>query len=116
MVFHWDTSRGAGCLENVIAADFKGTIQCDGYAAYEASSKTPRAKSLWRDAGLTCGATSLRRATTRRSVGPDLASDPTSTESRKTCAAAGQVQKNAPPSPEPEPADLRRACTARWCA
>jgi transposase len=34
--FRWETSRGAACLENIIAIDFKGTIQCDGYSAYRA--------------------------------------------------------------------------------
>lgn len=32
--YHWETSRGAHCLKNVIAADFRGKIQCDAYAAY----------------------------------------------------------------------------------
>jgi transposase len=34
VVFHWQTSRAAACLENIIPVDFTGTIQCDGYAAY----------------------------------------------------------------------------------
>ena len=34
--FRWETSRGAACLENIIAIDFKGTLQCDGYSAYRA--------------------------------------------------------------------------------
>lgn len=34
--FQWETSRGAECLERLIPADFKGTIQCDGYSAYRA--------------------------------------------------------------------------------
>ena len=32
--FHWEVSRAAECLKNVIPVDFKGTIQSDGYAAY----------------------------------------------------------------------------------
>lgn len=40
VVFHWQTSRAAKCLENVIPVDFKGTIQCDGYAAYGAFAQT----------------------------------------------------------------------------
>jgi len=32
----WKTSRAAECLENIIPVDFKGTVQCDGYAAYRA--------------------------------------------------------------------------------
>lgn len=34
--FHWETSRAADCLENVIPVDFRGTLQCDGYNAYGA--------------------------------------------------------------------------------
>src|SRR5580692_5375495 len=32
--FRWETSRAAGCLNNIIPVDFTGTVQCDGYAAY----------------------------------------------------------------------------------
>ena len=35
VVFHWETSRAAACLENIIPVDFRGTIQCDGYEAYD---------------------------------------------------------------------------------
>ncbi|MEO7317657.1 MAG: IS66 family transposase [Chthoniobacteraceae bacterium] len=34
-IFHWETSRAATCLENIIPADFRGTLQCDGYEAYD---------------------------------------------------------------------------------
>lgn len=34
--YHWEQSRAALCLENIIPVDFKGTIQCDGYSAYRA--------------------------------------------------------------------------------
>jgi transposase len=34
--FHWATSRAAACLEEVVPPTFKGTLQCDGYAAYRA--------------------------------------------------------------------------------
>jgi hypothetical protein len=34
VVFHWATSRAASCLDNVIPATFKGTLQCDAYSAY----------------------------------------------------------------------------------
>lgn len=36
VLYRWETSRAAKCLENVIPVDFTGTIQCDGYAAYPA--------------------------------------------------------------------------------
>jgi transposase len=34
--YHWDTSRGAATLKDMIPLDFKGTLQCDGYSAYRA--------------------------------------------------------------------------------
>lgn len=34
ILYHWETSRGAKCLHNIIPADFTGTLQCDAYAAY----------------------------------------------------------------------------------
>ena len=34
--FHWATSRAAACLGDIVPANFNGTIQCDGYAAYRA--------------------------------------------------------------------------------
>ena len=36
VLFDWQTSRAAACLDKVIAADFTGTLQCDGYSAYPA--------------------------------------------------------------------------------
>jgi len=32
--FTWATTRAARCLDRIIPADFTGTVQCDGYAAY----------------------------------------------------------------------------------
>ncbi len=34
VIYHWKTSRAAACLENIVPVDFRGTVQCDGYAAY----------------------------------------------------------------------------------
>ncbi len=33
-VYRWETSRAASCLDKVLPVDFRGTVQCDGYAAY----------------------------------------------------------------------------------
>jgi len=33
-VYQWETSRAATCLDKVLPIDFKGTVQCDAYAAY----------------------------------------------------------------------------------
>jgi transposase len=34
VVYQWQTSRGAACLDKVLPVDFKGTVQCDAYPAY----------------------------------------------------------------------------------
>jgi transposase len=39
VVFHWETSRAASCLDTIVPVDFSGTIQCDGYSAYAAFAK-----------------------------------------------------------------------------
>ena len=39
VVFHWETSRAAACLANIVPVDFTGTVQCDGYAAYPSFAK-----------------------------------------------------------------------------
>jgi transposase len=39
VIFHWQTSRAAACLEKIIPVDFTGTIQCDGYEAYDCFAK-----------------------------------------------------------------------------
>jgi len=38
-VFDWQTSRAATCLSKIVPVDFRGTLQCDGYAAYGAFLK-----------------------------------------------------------------------------
>lgn len=40
VVFHWHTSRAAACLETIIPVSFTGTIQCDGYTAYDAFQRS----------------------------------------------------------------------------
>jgi hypothetical protein len=39
VIYHWEISRAARCLESVLPVDFKGTIQCDGYSAYDAYAR-----------------------------------------------------------------------------
>jgi len=46
VVFHWQTSRAAACLEKIIPVDFTGTIQCDGYEAYDCFAKSRGEKIL----------------------------------------------------------------------
>jgi transposase len=35
VLFEWYTTREAKCLDKLIPIDFRGTIQCDGYSAYD---------------------------------------------------------------------------------
>jgi transposase len=35
VVFEWQPSRAAACLQRLISPEFSGTLQCDGYAAYD---------------------------------------------------------------------------------
>jgi transposase len=39
VVFHWETSRAAACLDHIIPADFAGTLQSDGYQAYRSFAR-----------------------------------------------------------------------------
>jgi transposase len=34
--YRWEKSRATACLDNVVPANFTGTLQCDGYSAYRA--------------------------------------------------------------------------------
>jgi transposase len=38
--YHWETSRAAQCLQNIIPVNFRGKLQCDGYAAYPAFARS----------------------------------------------------------------------------
>jgi len=40
VIFHWATSRAAACLDHIIPVNFRGTIQCDGYEAYDCLART----------------------------------------------------------------------------
>jgi transposase len=47
VLYRWETSRAAACLENILPVDFTGTIQCDGYAGYGAfADRRPSAITL----------------------------------------------------------------------
>lgn len=47
VLYRWETSRAAACLENLVPVDFTGTIQCDGYAGYGAfADRRPSAITL----------------------------------------------------------------------
>jgi len=39
VMYHWETSRAATCLDNVLPMDFQGTVQCDGYRAYDTMAR-----------------------------------------------------------------------------
>jgi hypothetical protein len=38
--YSWYTSRAAECLNSILPADFKGTIQCDGYSGYRSFAQS----------------------------------------------------------------------------
>jgi transposase len=40
VVFHWETSRAAACLENILPVEFRGVAQCDGYQAYRSFARS----------------------------------------------------------------------------
>jgi transposase len=39
--FDWHASRAGQCLDTVVPVDFKGTVQCDGYAGYDRLVERP---------------------------------------------------------------------------
>jgi transposase len=39
-IYHWHPGRGIDGLESVLPADYKGVIQCDGYAVYGAHARS----------------------------------------------------------------------------
>lgn len=39
VIYEWQTSRAAVCLEELLGKDFKGKVQCDGFSAYPAFAK-----------------------------------------------------------------------------
>jgi len=42
VVFHWQTSRAAKCVEKIIPVEFCGIIQCDGYAGYRSFAQSEK--------------------------------------------------------------------------
>ena len=44
--FHWATSRAASCLDHIIPVNFTGIVQCDGYTAYPAHTRTRQCLGL----------------------------------------------------------------------
>lgn len=39
VIYHWQTGRGADCVNQILDKNFKGTLQCDGYKAYTSFQK-----------------------------------------------------------------------------
>ena len=48
VIFDWHTTRAATCLQKLVPLDFNGTLQCDGYTAYDrfASLRAQEGKPL----------------------------------------------------------------------
>jgi transposase len=44
--FDWHASRAGTCLDSIVPVDFQGTVQCDGYAAYDRLAARPKAIKL----------------------------------------------------------------------
>jgi len=42
VVFHWQVSRAAKCVEKIIPVEFRGIIQCDGYAGYRSFAQSEK--------------------------------------------------------------------------
>jgi transposase len=66
--YHWETSRAAACLTNVLSADFRGKVQCDGYAAYPSFARDKQHLRTGRLLG-PCAPALLRGAATRAAAG-----------------------------------------------
>ena len=45
-VYHWYPGRGHDCLKQIVPRAFRGTLQCDGYGAYETFAGTREAVEL----------------------------------------------------------------------
>ena len=69
VVYQWQTSRGAACLDKVLPVDFKGTVQCDAYPAYASFARRKEHLQL-AAVGRTPDENFLRPATRTR-AGPD---------------------------------------------
>jgi transposase len=54
VVFDWHTTRAATCLQKLVPIDFNGTLQCDGFTAYDrfASLRSCRRNSRLRHRGV----------------------------------------------------------------
>jgi transposase len=68
VVYQWQTSRAATCLDNVLPVDFKGTLQCDGYAAYASFARRKEHIQL-----ATCWAHARRKFYEAREQDPGMA-------------------------------------------
>ena len=66
VVYHWQASRAARCLEAFLGAGYTGKLQCDGYSAYGAFAKgKAELRPCW-DVGRMRDATSSKRKSKRR--------------------------------------------------
>jgi transposase len=70
-VFTWQTSRAARCLEEIVPARWEGTVQSDGYKAYESFVRAHNARAgreaiTLAGAGRTRGGPSWKGARARR--------------------------------------------------
>jgi transposase len=92
VVYLWQTSRGAACLDKVLPVDFKGTVQCDAYPAYASFARRKEHLQL---AG--CWAHARRKFYEARDQDPRRAA----TARRRALAPVPAHPGATPPSPDP---------------
>lgn len=102
-LYHWGTSRAAACLSNVLGADFRGKVQCDGYAAYPSFARDKQHLELVGAGPMWAGAFTRRGYTCR--CGP-LGSCSRSATSITTAGQPRRPRTARRPSRQPSRADL----------
>lgn len=72
VAFHWETSRAAQCIDNIIPMDFDGVLQCDAYAAYDSfAQRQDRPQRRVKLAG--CAAHARRKFVEAKEQAPQMA-------------------------------------------
>jgi hypothetical protein len=66
VVFDWQTSRAASCLEKIVPLDFTGVVQADGYEAYDCFARSRGVALCSLAAWLTYAASFMKRRSKRQ--------------------------------------------------
>jgi transposase len=86
VVYQWETSRAAVCLDKVSPVDFEGTVQCDGYAGYASFARRKKHIQLAACWDTREGSFTRRGNKTRRSQAGSCARSVIFTGSSERCA------------------------------